>query len=356
MNYFRRMGRFFRKLGDQDGDERHSSSRQSAYHSQNSCQAYHNEIKEFPPVHTDAVSSLAAIQPGICLSGSKDHSVVLFDYNGGNTLQKWTGHQREITQVAYGQQSKNVFSASRDKSAKMWQRGHSEQVRSFEGHSLVVTALALNEDNTHLCTGSRDNTLKMWDVESGECLQQNNTSRNLVTHMKWGRGANILAQTSEDKELKIWDTRSLQISQTFPRKLYIQTSCDLSSDNLHCLTSSNGFGGNGCEATLWDLRTTTPVCEYRGHIETVASCIFLPSQGGMKLIATSANDCNVKVWNRDTKECLCSLSLSGAGPLTSLVAYEDNTILVSSFNLGVHVLSLQTDRNGSLSLVKTAQY
>ena len=49
---------------------------------------------------------------------------------------------------------------------------------------------------------------------------------------------------------RIFDSRSLQVTHTFQRKQHIQTWCDISNDNQYCVTSSNGFDGNGCEATV----------------------------------------------------------------------------------------------------------
>lgn len=53
---------------------------------------------------------------------------------------------------------------------------------------------------------------------------------------------------------------------------------------------------------LWDLRQTkNRVCEYKGHFQTIASCIFLPKGLGLTpVIATSSHDCMVKIWNQDT--------------------------------------------------------
>lgn len=53
---------------------------------------------------------------------------------------------------------------------------------------------------------------------------------------------------------------------------------------------------------LWDLRQTRDrMCEYKGHLQTVASCVFLPrSMALMPMIATSAHDSTVKIWNQDT--------------------------------------------------------
>ncbi|KAJ8300106.1 hypothetical protein KUTeg_021625, partial [Tegillarca granosa] len=99
--------------------------------------------------------------------------------------------------------------------------------------------------------------------------------------------------------------------------------CDVSKDGYYCVTCSNGFGGNGCEATLWDLRERRIVHEFKGHSEAIESCIFLPLPG-RPLIATSSRDFSVKIWDRDSKACITDFVISGSGPLTSLICYEDN--------------------------------
>lgn len=162
---------------------------------------------------------------------------------------------------------------------------------------------------------------------------------------------------------RVWDSRSWQVTNTFPAKQYIQTHCDVSPNGNYLVSSSNGFGGQGCEATvrsrealsrfygldmsskqsiwlrmmilshvwwdvsvvlcycaiflklfiaacsevfvccqLWDLRQPgCKVVEYRGHLQTTACCTFLPVfSGGSAQIATSSHDCSVKIWDQNT--------------------------------------------------------
>ncbi|XP_077987150.1 WD repeat-containing protein 31-like [Glandiceps talaboti] len=310
-------------------------------------------------MHSDHVNTVDKVGPGICISGSADTTLVQYDWKNGQLQYKWTGHSRDITKVVHSSKLNAVFSASRDKSVCMWGYGSSDQpVRQYQGHELVVTGLTLNTENNQLCTGSRDNYIKVWDIETGSCILQNHISRNLVTCVKWLPNQDAIAQTSEDKCLRIWDSRTLRESHVFQKKQYIQTCCDVSCDGYYCVTSSNGFGGQGCEATLWDLRQNRAVCEYRGHSQTTACCIFVPSLPSITgpLIATSSHDCTVKIWRQDTQECLSNLALDGAGPLNSLTAYEDGSICCASFNTGVHVMSLLASQAGGCTLREKKKY
>ena len=53
---------------------------------------------------------------------------------------------------------------------------------------------------------------------------------------------------------------------------------------------------------LWDIRGGNIVHEFKGHTETVAACCFLPPSlgAGRHLIATSGNDCTVRIWDRES--------------------------------------------------------
>lgn len=300
-------------------------------------------------IHTEPVTSLAKIQPGLCIAGSKDKTVTLYDYNNHRLEDRWTGHERDVTKVCYGSHCQGIFSASRDKTVKLWRRGNAHPIREYCAHELVVSAIHLNKDNSLLCSGSRDNTIKLWDVETGQLLRESRISRNLVTDVKFIPDSNLLIQTGEDKEVRLFDSRTMSVSHSFPKKQYIQMCCDVTNDGHFCLTCSNGFNGHGCEATLWDIRALQIVHEYRGHTQAVESCIFMSSKG-RDLIATTSRDCTVRVWDQHTRDSLMVLDLPMAGNPTSLIAYEDDSICVSTFNTGIARLQLDLDR-GNLQMI-----
>ncbi|XP_027633928.2 WD repeat-containing protein 31 isoform X1 [Falco peregrinus] len=281
-------------------------------------------------------------------------TVAVCSWRSGAALRRFVGHEREVSKVTAAPDSDRVFSASRDKTVMMWElHGTSGPSQRFLGHDLVVTGLAVSPDASQLCSGSRDNTVCKWDTETGECLGRAAISRNLVTHLCWVPGEPYVIQTSEDKTIRIWDSRELQVAHTFPAKQHIQTCCDASQDGRYCLSSSSGSAGEGSEATLWDLRQTrNRVCEYKGHLQTTTSCVFLPRGPAVTpSIATSSYDSTVKVWDRDTGACLASLCLEGSGPLVSLAVCDSSTLLCASFHSGIHVLRMSDGADPALEEV-----
>ncbi|EMP28378.1 WD repeat-containing protein 31 [Chelonia mydas] len=302
-------------------------------------------VQQYIPAHTDAVTSVAALTSNLCVSGGNDKTVVVYNWRSGAVLKRFVGHQREVTKVACVFESNSFFSASRDKTVMMWElHRNSGPSQHFPGHDLVVTGLAVSPGA--LVTGSGGSTSPDAEFalisvfESSLCKEASEP---------------FVIQTSEDKTIRIWDSRELQVAHTFPVKQYIQTYCDVSQDGRYCISSSNGFGGEGCEATLWDLRQTrSQVREYKGHFQTTTSCVFLPKgQGLTPVIATSSHDCMVKVWNQDNGACLATLCLDGSGPLASLAVCDSSTLLCASFNSGIHLLRINSIKGLELQEVAT---
>lgn len=160
------------------------------------------------------------------------------------------------------------------------------------------------------------------------------------------RGSNAPSSFPTLLASRMWDSRELRVAHTFPGKQHIQTCCDVSQDGRYVLSSSSGFAGEGCEATLWDLRQTrSRVREYKGHFQTTTSCVFLPRGPALApSIATSSYDSKVKVWDQATAACLATACLEGAGPLASLAVCDSSTLLCATFNSGIHSLRM---RNGA---------
>lgn len=316
-------------------------------------------VVEHGSIHEDAITCIDAYAPGTSLTGGKDNSVVLFNWKQGVTLRQWTGHSRDVTKVKHV--GETIFSSSRDKTIKVWQasKAGNEPISTFEGHRLVVTAIDLNEDGTLLFSGSRDNCVRLWDTTKNTSISEKEVSRNLVSCVKWVPGTQTqVAQTGEDKMVRIWDTRNMQPSFTFPAQQYFQTCCDCSRNGQFILTCSNGFNGKGCEATLWDVREQKMICRYIGHQQTTSACVFLPCLEHVwskDLIATASHDSTVKIWERDSTECLTTLDFSGAGPLTDLCVWDDGSLCVSTTNMGVY-LCILASCEGKPELTKKCQF
>lgn len=259
-----------------------------------------------------------------------------------------SGHTKGITRVSIASlDGQRLASASRDRTVRIWAldddafsmgRGHHQEdgshgygSSSISGngaarsavlgeHDTGVTGVALSDDGTMCLSGSRDGCVKLWDTSRigtgavvgvgggasdngvGAAIRSKAISRNVVTCMSWIPTTSLCAQSSEDKRLRVWDARNCNPVQTFPTQQYIHTSCDVHGNLI--VTSSNGFGGNGCFATLWDRRQPIePVANFTGHREGLTGAAFCGGGGGGagtvggRYIVTTSRDATIRVWD-----------------------------------------------------------
>lgn len=348
----RRWNAFFKKKQSKKQSSTYEHGAEIAEHMYNSSFT----VTSFPRIHgTSAVLSVTIAEQDRCLSGSQDSNLLLNDITSGELLQCWNGHSKEITKVAYSPITDVYFSASRDKTVKIWKRGETFPVCQCIGHELVVTGVTVNKLGTLACTGSRDNTMRLWNCLTGSCIKKTPLAQNVITHVSWSNTSDMIAQSAEDKMVHIWDSRTLELVTSTMPKQHIQTWCDFSKDDRYFVSSSNGFSGNGCEATLWDARRVSqPICEFRGHYETVNACSFVTS--GELYVATCSNDGTVRLWKPESGDCISVVTLPDAGSLTSLACDSKGQVVVSSAKAGIHLLSVLPSDDQNWRLVRTAEF
>ncbi|GMS84922.1 hypothetical protein PENTCL1PPCAC_7097 [Pristionchus entomophagus] len=317
-----------------------------------------------PAHHKGDICCMAAQRSGIVVTGSRDKTMKLNNIDTGEVYMDWRGHDMEVTKVAYKFRNGKHFiiSGSRDEKVKIWGFGHENALSTISGHSKTVSGLTVNDDG-HIFSGSRDTTIRKWDSETGKQMAMNHRSRNLITHMVFNAPTKTIAQSSEDKSIKLWDERDLALIAEFPKKNNIQTFVEYLPDGMQLLSCSNGFNGDGCEISLYDVRQRKVLREFRGHEETVTSVSLLgwPSANSIqqftqrRLILSTSHDKSVRVWNLDEGVCLWNHDGSAYhGPLFSSLCFQDGCIVVAGADGAL--VSMQLHARAGRPLLQTLAY
>ncbi|KIK02382.1 hypothetical protein K443DRAFT_6159 [Laccaria amethystina LaAM-08-1] len=103
----------------------------------------------------------------LLISGSDDHTLFLWSpLSSTKPIARLTGHQRQISHVAFSPDGRWAASAAWDNSVRVWEGRTGKFVATLRGHVGAVYRLAWSADSRLLISASKDSTLKIWDLKT----------------------------------------------------------------------------------------------------------------------------------------------------------------------------------------------
>jgi WD40 repeat protein/DNA-binding SARP family transcriptional activator len=281
--------------------------------------------------HTDNVNSVAFSPDGkYILTGSKDHTAILWDTMTGEALRSYNGHTDEIRSVAFSSDGHYILTGSGDRTAKLWETSNGAEIVSFEmsnpvihvsfssnGKDILVCDIngkakiwnistskmvpydlanqdgwaildvALSPDGRYILTASFNRTAVLWDIATGTRVHTF-VQDGPIYSVAFSADGKYVLTGSGDFTAKLWDVGSGQEIRTFITGANVLRVA-FSPNEQYVLT-----GGDANSATLWDLDTGTKVRSFTGHAEMIEAVAFSPSG---QHILTGSDDDTARLWN-----------------------------------------------------------
>lgn len=182
--------------------------------------------------HTGAVRAVSA-HGRVCVSGSYDGTVRVWDTVTGTCTNTLTGHE-----------SKGRLHAI---------------LRREEMLMGPVYSVEYDRHRRRCASGSHDNTVKVWNIDTGECLHTLMGHTTLIGLLKLS--PSYIVSAAADTSVRVWDAETLELKHllTTPGS---SVTC-IAQDEYKVISGSDGG------VKLWDIRTGELIRDLMSGAESV---------------------------------------------------------------------------------------
>ncbi|VDK59151.1 unnamed protein product [Anisakis simplex] len=220
---------------------------------------------------TRASSQCVIIAGDHLLSGSRDHTIKMWEVTSGYCVRTFLGHHEWIRMVRVYHDGSMFASCSNDHSIRIWNTSSKECKLTLTEHDHVVECIAWapdkalsaikEADESHLngkmngdikmsdgilsakigpvlISGSRDRTIKFFDVNVGICLFTLVGHDNWVRGLRFHPGGKFLLSVGDDKTLRVWMISQKRCCKTIDAHSHFVTSVDFHQTLPYVVTSS----------------------------------------------------------------------------------------------------------------------
>jgi WD40 repeat protein len=229
-----------------------------------------------------------------------DKTARLWDVASGKEINRFEGHSKGVTAVAFSPDGRLALTGSLDKTARLWEAVSGKEIGRFEGHSDGIRSVAFSPDGRLALTGSLDKTARLWEVGSGTeigRLMGHSDRVNAVAFSPDGRWA---LTGSSDETARLWAVATNQEIRRLEGHFGGLSSVAFSPDGRLAMTGSSLLFSrrpttssarpveSRAGAQVWDVATGREVRREEEHYgPAVFSVAFSPNgrwaiTGGMR--------------------------------------------------------------------------
>lgn len=274
--------------------------------------------------HSDAIDATTFSPDGKnIISASRDMSIKLWDATTGDFQQTLEEHLYTTT-VASSSADGLITSGGIRNYTQVY------HTASIEGHSREVANVMFSPDGKQIASTSKDDTIKLWDATTGEVQKTFQDFAANFLSLAFSPSGNYIASGSFDETVKLWDTRTGDIQETFRGHSGAIYSIAFSPDEKQIAS-----GSWDKTVKLWDCATGNLLRTFEGHTDDVRILTFSPDG---KFIASGCYNCSglgnspksIKLWDISTGDLQRTLKSDSNCSLAALTFSQDCSYIASA--------------------------
>ena len=277
--------------------------------------------------HTSVVSGVDLSPSGqLVATVSNDQTMIIWDLNG-NAITTWKGHAGPINEVKFTADSKQVVTVSDDKTLRRWNvdKITATMTHDFK-HAQVIWRACFSPDKSLVAVACENGTVTLLDAVTGKVKRELSHDEKAVLSLVWLSDGRLIT-AGDDFGLRVWGglDRSGDVQQ--PVRTVALPECmvwdiSVSPDETLLIVACTD-----CTARIFDATTYQEVGKLEGHKQAV-SCARFSVDG--KFIVTASDDQTIRVWDANTRAYLYSLKGHGHEIWRAVVSPTDPNLIASS--------------------------
>ena len=214
--------------------------------------------------------------------------IQIWDLQTNQPIQRFIGHDKDVTTIAFSSDGRLLLSGSRDQTVPVWDADKGTQLHCCKGHQADVNSVCISSDGRLVVSGGgdywggvqNDPSVRLWDTRSGRELPHSTERPMLQGAWRFSPDDRYIASAGWDKGIQVWDVKAGKLVRQFGNRYM---NCVAFTTDGKRIISGDGHGNVG----LWDLELGERIFQMHGSTGEIWGIAVMPD--GKRVVTCSGS-------------------------------------------------------------------